>query len=111
VNTAANRRLTFGVRGRTGAGKAQLQGLLVFAVGLALTSGSLTLVDVVTARPTRAVEVAALVVATSAATVLRFVLLRSWVFRVGTTSRPWTGEAPAPATTPAATLASPRLAA
>ncbi|HVE29109.1 MAG TPA: dolichyl-phosphate beta-glucosyltransferase, partial [Mycobacteriales bacterium] len=31
ANTAANRRLTFGVTGRTGAGRHQLQGLVVFA--------------------------------------------------------------------------------
>src|SRR4051812_8614973 len=43
ANTAANRRLTFGIRGRLGAGRAHLQGLLVFALGLALTSGSLAL--------------------------------------------------------------------
>ena len=41
ANTAANRRLTFGVRGREDAAKHQGQGLVVFAVGLALTSGSL----------------------------------------------------------------------
>jgi putative flippase GtrA len=108
VNTAANRRLTFGVRDREGAARAQLQGLLVFALGLALTSGSLTLLHAATARPTRAVEVAVLVVASAAATVLRFVLLRSWIFRPGrdgaaagidrsdvrTTERPAALEAP-----------------
>ena len=41
ANTAANRRLTFGVRGRGGAARHQAQGLVVFALGLALTSGSL----------------------------------------------------------------------
>ena len=43
ANTAANRRLTFGVRGTDGAWRHQIQGLLVFAVGLALTSGALAL--------------------------------------------------------------------
>ena len=40
-NTAANRRLTFGVRGRDGVAASQLRGFVVFGVGLALTSGSL----------------------------------------------------------------------
>ncbi len=40
-NTAANRAFTFGIRGRSGAGRHQLHGLLVFAFGLAITSGSL----------------------------------------------------------------------
>jgi putative flippase GtrA len=83
LNTAANRRLTFGVRGRKGSGRAQLQGLLVFALGLVLTSGSLAVLHAATFRPTRAVEVGALVAANAAAAVLRFVLLRSWVFRPG----------------------------
>ena len=80
ANTAANRRLTFGVRGRQGMGRHQLQGLVVFGIGLALTSGSLALVDLLTDRPARAIELAALVVANGTATVARFLLLRVWVF-------------------------------
>jgi putative flippase GtrA len=83
ANTAANRRLTFGVRGRARWAVHQAQGLGVFAVGLALTSGSLVALHAVTATPARAVEVAALVVANAAATLARFVLLRGWVFRAG----------------------------
>ena len=41
ANTVANRRLTFGLSGHADAGRAQVQGLLVFGLGLALTSGSL----------------------------------------------------------------------
>ncbi|MEZ0363623.1 glycosyltransferase [Mycobacterium sp. pUA109] len=78
-NTAANRRFTFGVRGRAGAGRHQLQGLVVFGIGLALTSGALAVLHGVT-DPSRAVELAVLVFANLAATVLRFVLLRGWVF-------------------------------
>jgi putative flippase GtrA len=81
VNTAANRRLTFGVRGRAGAGRAQLQGLLVFALGLALTSGALAVLHAITPTPARGTEVVLLVVANALATLLRFVLLRGWVFR------------------------------
>ncbi|MGD9695215.1 MAG: glycosyltransferase [Thermoleophilia bacterium] len=81
ANTAANRRVTFGVRGARGWLRHQLQGLGVFAVGLALTSGSLLALHAATDRPPRAVEVAVLVAANAAATVVRFVMLRGWVFR------------------------------
>jgi putative flippase GtrA len=81
ANTAANRRLTFGVSGRPGAARHQMQGLVVFALGLGLTSGSLALLQAVSAAPGRLIELAVLVAANLAATVLRFVLLRAWVFR------------------------------
>jgi putative flippase GtrA len=80
ANTAANRRLTFGITGRRDAAKHQLQGLLVFALGLGLTSGSLAALRLVTASPPRAAELCVLVLANLAATVLRFVLLRLWLF-------------------------------
>ncbi|MBQ1119971.1 glycosyltransferase [Streptomyces sp. B15] len=79
-NTAANRRLTFGVRGRERAVRHQAQGLLVFAVGLALTSGSLAALDTAAADAPHSAELAVLVCANLAATVLRFVLFRAWVF-------------------------------
>ncbi|MBV1946983.1 bifunctional glycosyltransferase family 2/GtrA family protein [Streptomyces sp. BV129] len=80
ANTAANRRLTFGVRGRGGAVRHQAQGLVVFAIGLALTSGSLAALDAATTGPAHTTELAVLVVANLAATVLRFLLFRAWVF-------------------------------
>ncbi|RKN48578.1 glycosyltransferase [Micromonospora endolithica] len=76
ANTAANRRLTFGVTGRRHAGRHHLQGLLAFGLGLALTSGSLAVLHAVAAAPARSVELVVLVAANLAATVLRFVLLR-----------------------------------
>ena len=79
VNTGVNRRLTFGVRGRTKMARDQAGGLAVFALGLLLTSGSLVLLHAV-ADPSRAFEVTVLVLANLAATVLRFLLLRGWVF-------------------------------
>ncbi|ATO13485.1 glycosyl transferase [Micromonospora sp. WMMA2032] len=75
ANTAANRRLTFGVTGRRHAGRHHLQGLLAFALGLALTSGALAVLHALTAPP-RAVELVVLVAANLAATALRFLLLR-----------------------------------
>ncbi|MFE3938383.1 glycosyltransferase, partial [Streptomyces goshikiensis] len=82
ANTAANRRLTFGVRGRDRAVRHQAQGLLVFGIGLALTSGSLAALDAaVPARSaSHSTELAVLIAANLAATVLRFLLFRAWVF-------------------------------
>jgi putative flippase GtrA len=80
ANTAANRRLTFGVRGGAGRARHQVQGLVVFGLGLALTSGSLAVVHALVVDPSRTLEVVALVLANLAATLLRFLLLRRWVF-------------------------------
>ncbi|MFI9065125.1 glycosyltransferase [Streptomyces sp. NPDC053429] len=80
ANTAANRRLTFGVRGRARAVRHQAQGLVVFAVGLALTSGSLAALGAAAAHPGHSTELAVLITANLAATVLRFLLFRAWVF-------------------------------
>jgi putative flippase GtrA len=79
ANTAVNRRFTFGVSGG-GAMRHQAQGLIVFALGLVLTSGSLAALAALTTHPSRLVEVIVLVAANLASTVLRFVLLREWVF-------------------------------
>ena len=53
ANTAANRRITFGVRGRPGAVRHQAQGLAIFAVGLAVTTGSLWLLHAAGTPPPR----------------------------------------------------------
>lgn len=86
ANTAANRRFTFGVRGWARAGRHQFEGLMVFGLCLALTSGSLAVLHAVTV-PGRGVELAVLVAANLAATVLRFLLLRGWVFHPRRTDR------------------------
>lgn len=80
ANTAANRRLTFGVRGSGGAVRHQAQGLVVFGIGLALTSGSLAALNAATSDPAHSTELAVLIAANLAATVLRFLLFRAWVF-------------------------------
>ncbi len=79
-NTAANRRLTFGVRGRDRRGRHHAGGLAVFALGLLLTSGSLAALHTWAAVPSRTVELLVLVAANLTATLLRFLLLRRWVF-------------------------------
>ncbi|BCY05442.1 bifunctional glycosyltransferase family 2/GtrA family protein [Actinoplanes sp. L3-i22] len=81
ANTAANRRLTFGVSGTDGALRHQAQGLVVFGIGLALTSGSLALLDAAATQPSRMVELSILVLANLIATAVRFLLMRIWVFR------------------------------
>ena len=71
-NTAAHRRFTFGVRGREGLGRYHLQGLAVFCFGLGVTAGSLAALHRLAPGAARAVEVAVLVAANVAATVVRF---------------------------------------
>ena len=80
ANTAVNRRFTFGITGQAGAGRHQAQGLAVFGLGLGLTSGALGLLQAMHPIPHPGLELAVLVLANLAATVLRFVLLRDWVF-------------------------------
>ncbi|MEU7852321.1 bifunctional glycosyltransferase family 2/GtrA family protein [Nonomuraea sp. NPDC049141] len=77
ANTAANRRFTFGVTGSAGAMRHQFEGLIAFLVGLVLTTGGLALLpDTVS----HGVELVAVVVANALATLVRFLLLRVWVF-------------------------------
>jgi putative flippase GtrA len=81
ANTAANRRLTFGVTGRASWLRHHMQGLGIFGLALVLTSGALAGLHILSAHPSRSAELAVLVLANIAATVMRFVLLRGWVFR------------------------------
>ncbi|MFI7005662.1 glycosyltransferase [Streptomyces sp. NPDC050145] len=81
ANTAANRRLTFGVRGRANAVRHQAQGIVVFGIGWVLTSGSLLALGAASdGGAAHSTELAVLIAANLAATVLRFLLLRAWVF-------------------------------
>jgi putative flippase GtrA len=80
-NTALNRRLTFGVRGREGLVSQHAAGALVFAIALGLTSGALAVLHGLDPRAPRAVELIALVVANLAATVTRYAALATWVFK------------------------------
>ncbi len=81
ANTTANRRVTFGIRGTADAGRHQLQGLIAFGAGLAVTSAALAALHTVSPSPARMIEVTVLVTVTLVATVVRFVLYRFWVFR------------------------------
>ncbi|MFE3191127.1 glycosyltransferase [Nocardia sp. NPDC059240] len=79
-NTAANRAFTFGVRGGNQAVAHHFQGLIIFGVGLALTSGSLYTLHHWAPDAAVHLELLVLVIANLVATLLRFVGLR-WVFR------------------------------
>ena len=75
ANTAANRRLTFGVTGSSGVVGDHAVGLLAFGAGLALTTGALAGLHLIS-DPGRGTELAVLMLANATATVLRFVVLR-----------------------------------
>jgi putative flippase GtrA len=76
ANTAANRRMTFGVRGSGGLIKHHAGGLIAFVIGLGLTSGSLWLLHHIATDPGRSVEVIVLVLANGVSTLVRFLALR-----------------------------------
>jgi putative flippase GtrA len=75
-NTAANRAFTFGIRGRARLARQQLNGLLIFAFGLAVSSGSLFLLHRFDPGVDRFIELSVLVIANLVATLIRFVGLR-----------------------------------
>ncbi|MFB1297610.1 glycosyltransferase [Mycobacterium sp. pW049] len=79
-NTAANRRFTFGVGGRSQLARHHVEGLVVFGVALTITSGALAILHAATESPHHIVELTVLVAANLLATAVRFVLLRGWVF-------------------------------
>jgi putative flippase GtrA len=79
-NTAANRIFTFGVRGRAGLLRHHVHGALVFPLTLALTNSALLVLHGLDSTPSGTVELAVLVAANLAATVTRYVAMRTWVF-------------------------------
>ncbi|MEA2431314.1 MAG: hypothetical protein QOI19_1787 [Thermoleophilaceae bacterium] len=86
-NTAANRRLTFGVRGRASLVRHHALGAIVFFITLGLTSGALAVLHALSPHPGRLLEAAVLVVASACATVTRYVGLSSWVFPQAASAR------------------------
>lgn len=82
LNTEANRRFTF--PGATGSKRrVHLQGLLVFAMYYALTSGALLVLHAMEPNPSRWLEVGVLLGSSVLGTAGRFVVLRGWVFGKG----------------------------
>jgi putative flippase GtrA len=84
ANTAANRRLTFGVRGSKDALRHQLGGLVAFATALGLTSGSLWALHALAPDPDRRLEFGVLLLSNALATVLRFTALQIMMHRAAT---------------------------
>jgi putative flippase GtrA len=83
ANTQANRHFTFGLRGRSGLLRQQAAGAVVYLLALALTAGALDVLQALDRHPARAIEVAVLVLASTLATVTRYIALRTWVFARG----------------------------
>jgi putative flippase GtrA len=80
-NTAANRRLTFGIRGRSSLLRDHAAGLAAFGLALGLTSGTALVLDLAAPEAGRIVEIGVLTIANLVATAVRFVLLRTWIGR------------------------------
>jgi glycosyltransferase involved in cell wall biosynthesis/putative flippase GtrA len=82
ANTAANRRLTFSLRGRAGRARHYFAGLALGGLPLALTLLTLLVLAAtgVTSLPAALVSLTAV---NGLATLARFVLLRNWVFGSG----------------------------
>jgi glycosyltransferase involved in cell wall biosynthesis len=80
ANTAANRRVTFAVRGRRRIVRDHLGGLLAYVLSLALTDAALVLLHRLDARPPRLLEIGVLVLASLCATAARYVGMASRLF-------------------------------
>ena len=80
-NTAANRRFTFGISGPARLFTQQFQGLIVFLLAWGITSSSLMVLHTVSLDSAPSMELLVLTGANVLATLIRFVLLRLWVFR------------------------------
>ncbi len=81
ANTAANRRLTFGVRGRRGFWRDQLAGMGALGVAIAITSAAIATLHMTAPHAGVVAEITLLTGANAAATITRFYLLRVWFER------------------------------
>ena len=80
ANTAANRRFTFGVTGSRDALRHQVEGGIAFLIGLLLSTVTLAVTKIVDPGASHLAELGALVGANALSTVVRFLLMRVWVF-------------------------------
>ena len=81
ANTQANRRFTSGVRGRPGLVADHLGGLGAFGVALAISTASISLLQLTVPTPSVTLEIAVLAFGNVIAAITRFVLLRLWLER------------------------------
>jgi putative flippase GtrA len=79
TDTATNRRVTFGVRNRATVVPHQSLGLVLLGLGLAVTSGSLWLLQAVAPDAGRLAELAVLGLANLLVGVVRFLSFRRWM--------------------------------
>ncbi|GGL36902.1 hypothetical protein GCM10012283_19290 [Phycicoccus endophyticus] len=95
ANTWANRRWTFGIRGRDGVARHHVQGLVVFGLTLGMTSGGLALLAVLAPGAPTWAETTVVAVTTAAATAVKYLAMRWWVFAPRRPSGAARGEDPA----------------
>ena len=100
-NTAANRRFTFGIRGRGGLMRQHALGAVVYLLTLGLTAGALGVLHGLAPNASHLVETSVLVAAGLAATVTRYVALKTCVFVVRHRRAPAAAAAPAAGPAPA----------
>ena len=82
ANTAANRRLTFGIRGRERLLRDHAGGLLAFAAALVFTNGAIVAMGLFAPGASRVAEIAVLTGANAIATGVRFLVLRTVLFHM-----------------------------
>jgi putative flippase GtrA len=81
MNTALNRRLTFKITERHRMKRDHFNGLIVIAVALLITGGSLGILHWINPDATVAEELWTTTLSGFLATALRFTMLRHWIFR------------------------------
>ncbi len=81
LNTALNRRHTFGIDGNRHLLRHHGQGLVILAANWLLSTGALACLDALAPMASGGTRLAVISCANLAATALRYVLLRWWVFR------------------------------
>ncbi len=79
ANTAANRGFTFGVRGRSGALRSQVQGLVLLVVTWALQTGALATLAA-SGVTSRMIEAVVVIACGMVGGVIRFIAMRVWMF-------------------------------
>jgi len=82
ANTAANRRVTFGVRGSDRLLRDHAGGLMAFAIALVLTNLAIVLLNAVAPGSPLRVEIAVLIAVNAIATGARFLILRTLLFHL-----------------------------
>ncbi|PRB40490.1 polysaccharide synthesis protein GtrA [Arthrobacter sp. MYb23] len=81
MNTALNRRLTFKITGKKKRTQDHLSGVLVIAIALIITGGSLGVLHLLRPEATVTEELWTTTLSGFVATAVRFTLLRHWIFR------------------------------